>query len=147
MAWLDDDFEDAVDFQLFGLTSALGSHRLCWELNRKFGWGLAFFRTWKRPGGAGMLEQEEPLYVAHRYHSPAADWDVMILLNRSEGIPLLSKVAGVDYLLRVVEGSNDTAAIPRQLKAVPWVTWIGPLDVVKTGALEHLAVLNGGLDQ
>lgn len=147
MAWLEDDFEDAVDFQLFGLSSALGSHRLCWELNRKFGWGLSFFRTWKRPGGVGVFEEQELSYVAHRYHSPVADWDVMILLNRSEGVPLLSKVAGVDYLLRVVEGQQDLAAMPQKLKEVPSITWVGPLDVVKTGALEHLAVLNGGLDQ
>lgn len=147
MVWLDDGFENAIDFQLFGLSSHLGSHRLCWELNRKFGWGLKFFGTWSRQREAGLFEEEALSYVAHRYHSPLADWDVMILLNRSEGIPLLSKVAGVDYLLRVVEGRHDLAAMPQQLKEVPSITWVGPLDVVKTGALEHLAVLNGGLDQ
>ena len=45
MQWLDEDFADACDFELLGLSSHLPPHRLAWELNQRLEWRLEFFKV------------------------------------------------------------------------------------------------------
>ncbi len=146
MAWLEADFEDALDFQLFGLTSVVGSHRLCWELNRALGWGLTYYRTLGLPESSRKMDPDEgsepPAFVAHRYHRPQLGWDVTLVLNRAERKVLVEKLPRVDYLLRVGECAHDLEPLPTLLKQLPSVTWATSLDVMKTGAWETMGLLD-----
>ena len=71
MQWLDEDFADACDFELLGLSSHLPPHRLAWELNQHLEWRLEFFKVLEiqqRKGIRSMrfTDTKTPQVTAHK---------------------------------------------------------------------------------
>lgn len=137
MQWLDEDFEESVDFQLLGMTTHLGSHRLCWELNRVMGWSLAFYKELAPDERAG-----QPRFVVHRYVSEDTGADVALIANRLPESLLVKKLPRVDFLLRVGFDTPEMEGLKHALRGMRLVSLVVELDAVQTEALEHIAVLD-----
>jgi hypothetical protein len=138
MLWLEEDFVESCDFDVIGIGCAAGPHRLGWELNRRFGWGLAFHHIIHTPQRQGNSE-----------HLVYKGLDVMLVLNRhAEGT--LVRAGGVtrlDYLLRLAhcddrEEDFDVNDIAGTIRSMPLVTLATVLDASLPGIMEHLAVLD-----
>lgn len=137
MQWLDEDFEESVDFQLFGLTTHVGSHRLCWELNRLMGWSMAFYKELQPDEREGHQR-----FVVHRYVSPDTGVDVALIANRLPDGLLVKKLPRVDFLLRVEFDTPGLEEMKHALRGMRLVTLVVELDAVQTDAIEHIAVLD-----
>lgn len=138
MLWLEEDFVESCDFDVIGIGCAAGPHRLGWELNRRFGWGLAFHHIIQSPQRQGNSE-----------HLVYKGLDVMLVLNRhAEGT--LVKAGGVtrlDYLLRLAHCEDrdekiDVQDVAGQIRSMPLVTLATVLDSSAPDIMEHLAVLD-----
>ena len=89
------DWEIECDFNLYGIGSHVGSHRLCFDLNRLFRWQLSFDRTL-----VGVSKIGNSQHVVHRYIDEGLGLDAALILNRvPEGV-LASGASSFDYLLR-----------------------------------------------
>ena len=93
------DWEIECDFDLYGIGSHVGSHRLCFDLNRLFRWQLCYDRML-----VGLSKTGNTEHIVHRYTDEELGLDVALILNRvPEGI-LASGASSFDYLLRVRSG-------------------------------------------
>lgn len=138
MHWLEEDFVESCDFDVIGIGCAAGPHRLGWELNRRFGWGLAFHHIIQSPQRQGISE-----------HLVYKGLDVMLVLNRhAEGTLVKSGgVTRLDYLLRLAhcedrEDMFNANEIAGAIRSLPLVTLSTVLDSSTPGIMEHLAVLD-----
>lgn len=124
------DWEIECDFELYGVGSHVGSHRLGWELNRIFNWELQFDR---------MIEDK---YIVLRYYNIDDDLDVALILNRTpEGI-LASGASSFDYLLRVRDGLCTDLDIIKKIRSSNLVTLVTSVSPENSGALEELFELD-----
>lgn len=137
MQWLEADFEESCDFRLFGLTTHVGSHRLCWELNRMMGWALAFHMELVPDERAGNIR-----YVVHRYVSEDTGVDVALIANRLPGAHLVAKLPKVDFFLRVGEETPNVDQLVGVMRAMRLVTLVAEVDPLRSGAFEQVAFLD-----
>lgn len=138
MQWLDEDFSESCDFDIIGIGSAAGPHRLGWELNGRFGWALEYHHVIKSPQRQG-----------HSEHLVYKSGPVMLVLNRHPDGSLVktSGVARLDYLLRLEHMEDpkeqmDFDAVVRGVRSVSCVTLATPVDSHLESVMEHLAVLD-----
>ena len=138
MLWLEEDFVQSCDFDVIGIGCAAGPHRLGWELNRRFGWGLVFHQSIQSPQRQGF--SEHLVYKGSR---------AMLILNKhAEGTLLkASGMTRLDYLLRLerCEGLDevlDLSSLTGQIRSMPLVELATILDAATPGIMEHLAVLD-----
>ena len=124
------DWDIECDFELFGVASHVGSHRLGWELNRIFDWELEFDR---------MMEDR---HIVLRYYNIDEDLDAALILNRiPEGI-LASGASSFDYLLRIRNGLNTDLDIIKKIRSSNLVTLVTSVSPEGSGALEELFELD-----
>ncbi|MGB1075540.1 MAG: hypothetical protein ACPGYK_05065 [Flavobacteriales bacterium] len=138
MQWLDEDFAESCDFDVIGIGSAVGPHRLGWELNGRFGWALEYHHIIQSPQRQG-----------HSDHLVYRGGPAMLVLNRhAEGsLVKTSGVARLDYLLRLehMDDPNeqlDFEAVVKGVRSLSSVTLATPVDPHVEGIMEHLAVLD-----
>lgn len=141
MQWLEADFAEACDFELIGIGSHLGPHRFCWELNGAFGWSLAFHKLIKVPQRQGYTD-----HVVYHFHDESAgpDFEVSLIANRLPGgvLARFQGAAQLDYLLRFAEGARAASDWIPRIRDVHAVSYAVELDPLKSGAIEHIALLD-----
>ena len=131
------DCEIECDFALFGIGSHVGSHRLCFDLNRFFGWQLSYDRMLKNLSKSGATE-----HIVHRYMDEDLGFDVALVLNRvPEGI-LASGASSFDYLLRVRQGVEEELEIIKTIRKSNLVTLVTSVNPENSGALDAMFELD-----
>lgn len=131
------DWEIECDFNLYGIGSHVGSHRLCFDLNRLFRWQLSFDRTL-----VGMSKMGNSQHVVHRYIDEGMGLDAALILNRvPEGV-LASGASSFDYLLRIRKGVAEELDIIKTIRKSNLVTLVTSLVPEDTGALDSMFELD-----
>lgn len=131
------DWEIECDFNLYGIGSHVGSHRLCFDLNRLFRWQLSFDRTL-----VGMSKIGNSQHVVHRYIDEGLGLDAALILNRvPEGV-LASGASSFDYLLRIRKGVAEELDIIKTIRKSNLVTLVTSLVPEDTGALDSMFELD-----
>ena len=131
------DWEIECDFDLYGIGSHVGSHRLCFDLNRLFRWQLCFDRTLSSMSKIGNSQ-----HLVHRYIDEDLGLDAALVLNRvPEGI-LASGASSFDYLLRIRKGVAEEIDIIKTIRKSNLVTLVTSLVPEETGALDSMFELD-----
>lgn len=131
------DWEIECDFNLYGIGSHVGSHRLCFDLNRLFRWQLSFDRTL-----VGVSKIGNSQHVVHRYIDEGLCLDAALILNRvPEGV-LASGASSFDYLLRIRKGVAEELDIIKTIRKSNLVTFVTSLVPEDTGALDSMFELD-----
>ena len=131
------DWEIECDFDLYGIGSHVGSHRLCFDLNRLFRWQLCFDRTLSSMSKIGNSQ-----HLVHRYIDEDLGLDVALVINRvPEGI-LASGASSFDYLLRIRKGVAEEIDIIKTIRKSNLVTLVTSLVPEETGALDSMFELD-----
>tara|TARA_B100001564_G_C20626311_1_gene664870 strand:+ start:1138 stop:1557 length:420 start_codon:yes stop_codon:yes gene_type:complete len=131
------DWEIECDFALFGIRSHVGSHRLCFDLNRLFDWQLSYERMLEK-----LSKSRQTEHIVHRYMDENLGLDIALVLNRiPEGI-LASGASSFDYLLRVRQGVEDELDIIKTIRKSNLVTLVTSLDPENSGALDVMFELD-----
>jgi hypothetical protein len=137
MAKLHLDMEIECDFDLLGMGSHVGSHRMAWELNRIFGWKLAFDREID-----SKIKNIETRHIVLRYCNEEEGLDIALILNRvPEGV-LASGASSLDYLLRLGHGVLESEDVINRIRNSNLVTLVTFLNPEKSGALEAMFELD-----
>ena len=137
MAKLHLDMEIECDFDLLGMGSHVGSHRMAWELNRIFGWNLEFDREID-----SKIKNIETRHIVLRYCNEEEGLDIALILNRvPEGV-LASGASSLDYLLRLGHGVLESEDVINRIRNSNLVTLVTFLNPEKSGALEAMFELD-----
>ena len=131
------DWEIECDFDLYGIGSHVGSHRLCWDLNRLFGWRLTYNRIVESESKAGKSE-----HIVHKFLDEDDGLDVALVLNRVPNGVYAIGAASFDFLLRVRIGAAEEVDIVQTIRKSNLVTLVTSLDPENTGALEAMFELD-----
>ena len=141
MQWLDEDFADACDFELLGLSSHLPPHRLAWEINQDLEWRLEFFKVLEIQQRKGHSE-----HAVYRYEDVSSHgirtWYVIENKAPNGMIARFKGGAEMDYLVQVMDEAGSMAEAMEQIRSMRGVNYILQLDPVESGAIEHLALMD-----
>ena len=137
MAKLHLDMDIDCDFDLLGMGSHVGSHRMAWELNRIFGWKLAFDREID-----SKIKNSGTRHIVLRYCNEEEGLDIALILNRVPDGVLAPGASSLDYLLRIGHGVIATEKIINRIRNSNLVTMVTFLNPEKSGALEAMFELD-----
>lgn len=141
MQWLDEDFADACDFELLGLSSHLPPHRLAWELNQHLGWRLEFFKVLEIQQRKGHSE-----HAVYRYEDVSSHGSQMwyVIENKAPNgmIARFKGGAEMDYLVQAMNEVGSMADAMERIRSMRGVNYILQLDPLESGAIEHLALMD-----
>lgn len=137
MAKLHLDMDLECDFELYGIGTHIGGHRLAWELNRLFNWELVYDRELELFCKKGEMLSK---HIVYRYRKIGEDIDISLILNRvPEGCLTVGQVPNsLDYLLKVKSGNVDFKNIIQTIRTSKLVTLVTFLDPEKSGVLESM---------
>ena len=141
MQWLDEDFAEACDFELIGLSSHLPPHRLAWELNQHLDWGLCFHTVLEIPQRQGCSE-----HAVYRFVDGSSDrsqtW--YVIENRSPNGMIARFMGGaeMDYLIQSMDESFPLEHVIERIRPLRGINYILQLDPLQSGAIEHLALID-----
>ena len=141
MQWLDEDFADACDFELLGLSSHLPPHRLAWELNQRLEWRLEFFKVLEIQQRQGHSE-----HAVYRYEDASSQssqtWYVIENKAPNGMIARFKGGAEMDYLVQAMDEAGSMAEAMERIRSIRGVNYILQLDPLESGAIEHLALMD-----
>ena len=141
MQWLDEDFADACDFELLGLSSHLPPHRLAWEINQDLEWRLEFFKVLEIQQRKGHSE-----HAVYRYEDVSSHgirtWYVIENKAPNGMIARFKGGAEMDYLVQVMDEAGSMAEAMERIRSMRGVNYILQLDPLESGAIEHLALMD-----
>lgn len=141
MQWLDEDFADACDFELLGLSSHLPPHRLAWELNQHLEWRLEFFKVLEIQQRNGQSE-----HAVYRYEDVSSHgsqtWYVIENKAPNGMIARFKGGAEMDYLVQAMDVTGSMAEATERIRSMRGVNYILQLDPLQSGAIEHLALMD-----
>ena len=141
MQWLDEDFADACDFELLGLSSHLPPHRLAWELNQRLEWRLEFFKMLEIQQRKGYSE-----HAVYRYEDVSSHgsqtWYVIENKAPNGVIARFKGGAEMDYLVQAMDEADSMAEAMERIRSIRGVNYILQLDPLESGAIEHLALMD-----
>lgn len=141
MQWLDEDFADACDFELLGLSSHLPPHRLAWELNQHLEWRLEFFKVLKIQQRKGHSE-----HAVYRHDDVSSHgsqtWYVIENKVPNGMIARFEGGAEMDYLVQAMDEADLMAEAMDRIRSMRGVNYILQLDPLESGAIEHLALMD-----
>ena len=141
MQWLDEDFADACDFELLGLSSHLPPHRLAWELNQHLEWRLEFFKVLEIQQRTGHSE-----HAVYRYEDVSSHGSQMwyVIENKAPNgmIARFKGGAEMDYLVQAMDEVGSMAEAMERIRSMRGVNYILQLDPLESGAIEHLALID-----
>jgi len=137
MAKLHLDMDIDCDFDLLGMGSHVGSHRMAWELNRIFGWKLAFDREID-----SKIKNSVTRHIVLRYCNEEEGLDIALILNRVPDGVLAPGASSLDYLLRIGHGVIATEKVINRIRNSNLVTMVTFLNPEKSGALEAMFELD-----
>ena len=132
------EWEYEPDYELFGLSSTFGCHRLAWSMNRVFGWSMSCDQDVVSTHG----RETETVHPSMRYVNEADGIAVTLVLNRlAEGM-LLEGVSGLDYLVLLNHHELAAHEFLAQLRQLREVSYAIALDPEASGAIEPLSVFD-----
>lgn len=131
------DMEIDCDFDLLGMGSHVGSHRMAWELNRIFGWELKFYREID-----SKTKNIETRHIVLRYCNEEECLDIALILNRVPDGVLATGAPYLDYLLRLGPGVMESEDVINRIRNSNLVTLVTYLNPEKSGALEAMFELD-----
>ena len=141
MQWLDEDFADACDFELLGLSSHLPPHRLAWEMNQHLEWRLEFFKVLEIQQRKGHSE-----HAVYRYEDVSSlgsqTWYVIENKAPNGMIARFKGGAEMDYLVQAMDETGSMAEAMERIRSMRGVNYILQLDPLESGAIEHLALMD-----
>lgn len=137
MAKLHLDMDIDCDFDLLGMGSHVGSHRMAWELNRIFGWKLVFDREID-----SKIKNSVTRHIVLRYCNEEEGLDIALILNRVPDGVLAPGASSLDYLLRIGHGVIATEKVINRIRNSNLVTMVTFLNPEKSGALEAMFELD-----
>ena len=141
MQWLDEDFADACDFELLGLSSHLPPHRLAWEMNQHLEWRLEFFKVLEIQQRKGHSE-----HAVYRYEDVSSlgsqTWYVIENKAPNGMIARFKGGAEMDYLFQAMDEAGSMAEAMERIRSMRGVNYILQLDPLESGAIEHLALMD-----
>ena len=141
MQWLDEDFADACDFELLGLSSHLPPHRLAWELNQHLEWRLEFFKVLEVQQRKGHSE-----HAVYRYEDVSSHgsqtWYIIENKAPNGMIARFKGGAEMDYLVQAMDEADSMAEALEHIRSMRGVNYILQLDPLESGAIEHLALMD-----
>ena len=141
MQWLDEDFADACDFELLGLSSHLPPHRLAWEMNQHLEWRLGFFKVLEIQQRKGHSE-----HAVYRYEDVSSHgsqtWYVIENKAPNGMIARFKGGAEMDYLVQAMDETGSMAEAMERIRSMRGVNYILQLDPLESGAIEHLALMD-----
>ncbi len=141
MQWLDEDFADACDFELLGLSSHLPPHRLAWEMNQHLKWRLEFFKVLEIQQRKGHSE-----HAVYRYEDVSSHgsqtWYVIENKAPNGMIARFKGGAEMDYLVQAMDEAGSMAEAMERIRSMRGVNYILQLDPLESGAIEHLALMD-----
>lgn len=141
MQWLDEDFAEACDFELLGLSSHLPPHRLAWELNQHLEWRLEFFKVLEIQQRNGQSE-----HAVYRYEDVSShgsqSWYVIENKAPNGMIARFKGGAEMDYLVQAMDVTGSMAEATERIRSMRGVNYILQLDPLQSGAIEHLALMD-----
>jgi hypothetical protein len=132
------EWEYTPDYELLGLASSKGCHRLAWAMNRSFGWRMQCDQDVVVSHGAG----KETVHPSMRFLDEEAGIAVTLVLNRLQEGMLAKGASGLDYLLRVNHHELAAHEVVAQLRALPEVSFVTVLDPESSGAMEPLTLFD-----
>ena len=141
MQWLDEDFADACDFELLGLSSHLPPHRLAWELNQHLEWRLEFFKVLEIQQRTGHSE-----HAVYRYEDVSShDSQTWYVIENKAPNGMIARFKGgaeMDYLVQAMNEVGSMAEAMERIRSMRGVNYILQLDPLESGAIEHLALID-----
>ena len=141
MQWLDEDFADACDFELLGLSSHLPPHRLAWEMNQHLKWRLEFFKVLEIQQRKGHSE-----HAVYRYEDVSSHgsqtWYVIENKAPNGMIARFKGGAEMDYLVQAMDEAGSMVEAMERIQSMRGVNYILQLDPLESGAIEHLALMD-----
>ena len=141
MQWLDEDFADACDFELLGMSSHLPPHRLAWEMNQHLEWRLEFFKVLEIQQRKGHSE-----HAVYRYEDVSSHgsqtWYVIENKAPNGMIARFKGGAEMDYLVQAMHEAGSMVEAIERIRSMRGVNYILQLDPLESGAIEHLALMD-----
>ena len=141
MQWLDEDFADACDFELLGMSSHLPPHRLAWEMNQHLEWRLEFFKVLEIQQRKGHSE-----HAVYRYEDVSSHgsqtWYVIENKAPNGMIARFKGGAEMDYLVQAMDEAGSMVEAIERIRFMRGVNYILQLDPLESGAIEHLALMD-----
>lgn len=131
------DMEIECDYDLLGMGSHVGSHRMAWELNRIFGWQLEFNREID-----SISNNIETRHIVLRYCNDEEGLDIALILNRVPDGVLATGAASLDYLLRLGAGILESEDVINRIRKSNLVTLVTNLNPEQSGVLEAMFELD-----
>lgn len=131
------DWEIECDFDLYGIGSHVGSHRLCFDLNRLFGWQLSYDRML-----VGLHKSGNTEHIVHRHIDEEMGLDVSLILNRVPDGVLATGASSFDYLMRIRQGVAEELEIIKTIRKSNLVTLVTSVDPENSGALDAMFELD-----
>ena len=138
MAKLHLDMDLECDFELYGIGTHIGAHRLAWELNRLFSWELVYDRELE-----SLCKKKGELvskHIVYSYRKTEEEIDVSLVLNRvPEGCLTVGQVPNsLDYLLKVRWENVELKSVIQTIRTSKLVTLVTLLEPKKSGVLEAM---------
>ena len=128
------EWEYVPDYELLGISSSVGSHRLAWAMNRAFGWSL------KTDQDVVVSQGKAPssVHPSMRFVDEEAGISVTLVLNRiPEGV-LAKGASSLDYLAMVNHHELAAHEVIAKLRDLKEVAFVMALDPEECGAMEPL---------
>lgn len=124
------EVEYDYDFTLLGISCHEKEYRLCWQLNRTFGFDLQCQDSivYDEDG------PEFPLYTSLHDEPNSCS----IIKNRVDGGLLVPELAQVDYFFRADESMELPVDFTDRLRSMSWINAVFKLDAEKLASKQNL---------
>ena len=130
--------DNSVKYELLGISSAMGSHRMAWALNRAFGWRMECADDVV----SVPSKKEATAHPALRFVDEDGGTSVTLILNRIPDGMLAPGASGLDSLLVVHHLDMPPHELIVALRSLKEVAFVTALDPEGSGALESLMALD-----
>ena len=131
------EWDYTPDYELLGLSAAVGCHRLAWSMNRAFGWALQCDQDVVVSQG----KKEDTVHPSMRFVDEEAGVSITLVLNRvPEG--MLVGASGFDHLVMVNHHEMAAHEVIATLRSLPEVAFATVFDPEECGAMEPLTVFD-----
>ena len=129
------EWEYVPDYELLGVSSSAGCHRLAWAMNRAFDWQL-------KTDVDVLVYQGQGKTTAHpsmRFVDDEVGVAITLVLNRLPEGTLAKGASSLDFLVMVNHHELAAHEIIAKLRRLDEVSFVVALDPEECGAMEPLA--------
>lgn len=128
------EWEYVPDYELLGISSSVGCHRLAWAMNRAFDLQLKADADVVVDQGRGQTS----VHPAMRFVDEEVGVAITVVLNRVPEGTLAKGASSLDFLVMVNHHELAAHEIIATLRALDEVSFVIALDPEESGAMEPL---------